>query len=227
MGGLTQNLDSFGSGDGNFIGVALCQSAGIYNHIGVFVKNFENDEHYLLHLAWHYDLRFHGLSIVKSDEYRWVKLFEVYGEDNARDFYFLCKEIFKMNEGKIKYGVKLDKAFITKDTNEISFEKGEGVGLTCATFAYLVFKRWGVELLDLPTWQTRESDIDWHKYIVHSLEKYGAESNHVEQIRSEQGCSRIRPEEVAASCVLSPKPVVFNSIESLGAEITNEIPRLS
>lgn len=92
-------------------------------------------------------------------------------------------------------------------------------GLTCATFVLALFRLARVELLELSTWATRPEDVDAQKALVAFLEGRGASNDHVEAVRSEVGCLRYRPEEVAAATAVAPHPAAFADVAPAGTRV--------
>jgi hypothetical protein len=62
----------------------------------------------------------------------------------------------------------------------------------------------------------RPGDRAFQELVVHILERTGASSDHVAAVRTEIGCARIRPEEVAEAALFSALPVRHPSAEAAG-----------
>ncbi len=95
----------------------------------------------------------------------------------------------------------------------------DGNGLNCSNFVLVVFLMEGISLIDFTTWQERPEDADWHSYLVDQLEHYGASSDHVAVVRSEIGCARVRPEEVAGACLEAVLPTTFEQCRANGRRL--------
>ncbi|MBI5518284.1 MAG: hypothetical protein HY909_31220 [Deltaproteobacteria bacterium] len=135
----------------------------------------------------------------------------------------VCRRIIARNGQGIPYGVLYDGGRFLKDG---SLELGAGArGLTCATFVLHVFESVGKTLLDIATWQPRADDAVWHRRIVANLEtfrqKYPKELSqaHIEAVRLEEGCARIRPEEVVGGSTSDTTPAPFQAAVVRGGAV--------
>lgn len=119
---------------------------------------------------------------------------------------------------KMPYGFAFGDSGI--DEKGAFFVGGSSVGLTCATFVLAVFRRSGVELLDVNTWQAREEDESAWRALLVALEKVeGIDAQHIAAVKEQTKCMRYRPEEVAGASVEGPRPIAFNAAKSIGAGI--------
>ncbi len=80
-------------------------------------------------------------------------------------------------------------------------------------------------MVDAATWPSdRLSDFqDQEKLLQFLEEKSQATEEHIEAVRKEKGCMRIRPEEAGGSGYYNIWPVTFNQAEPASLEILNQI----
>lgn len=216
---ISNSIESLPTPENHWFGIGIKKISHSANHSGVVFHDSLSGEKKILHLGWHNDLRLDEV----SNSYRWVKLHEDYDEDNARDFALLCQWIFEANKYNVPYGVKFDGTIIDETTNKIQFRNGEAIGLTCSTFAMLVFNRFGIELVDSNTWEKRDSDNIWFDLLIQNLGSTNVPYEHVHILKKQIPCARIRPEEIAASCQLANKPNVFHDVLPLSELLLEEI----
>jgi hypothetical protein len=111
----------------------------------------------------------------------------------------------------------------------------EGVGLSCSTFVLTVFESAKVSLVDLTGWPARPEDEAQQTRLLRMMQDGipgfapPALPEHVERVRSELPCVRVRPEEVAASAMADDLPANFERVERGGRWImeclTDDIQR--
>jgi hypothetical protein len=192
-------------------------------HTGLLHRGDEPDASVeLLHLA------FHAL-LVRSPlpdgdvHYVWVRM--AVDEDRVEAVVALCRRIWerKRENPEIRFGVIYEGGKFRDDgTLDLG---GNAIGLTCATFVLAVLHGAGLDVVDFTGWPTRGDDVAWHDYIVRKLEEYRQRYpdrvtlDHIRGVRAERGCSRLRPEEVAAACAQSPLPARFGITARPGREL--------
>ncbi len=97
------------------------------------------------------------------------------------------------------------------------------VGLTCATFVLAVFDAVRIPLVDLRGWRRRDADDERHSSLLRLMELGNdaaripkASKEHIERVRAELPCVRVRPEEVAGAALFLDRPVGFDEAERAG-----------
>ncbi len=96
------------------------------------------------------------------------------------------------------------------------------------TFVLAVFQSFQIRLADADSWPTgRAKDIEAHRRLVEFLStRSDVTSAHLEGVRSEVGCIRIRPEELAATGFFNAWPIKFPSAEPMSLRILKSLSKL-
>lgn len=176
----------------------------------------DNQQPRWLHLGWHH----HVLAKPLDKNYAWG---EPPLEPELRVILSrLCRKISQRYVGQrrsIAYALRYAGGHFDEMTGEFLCE--DGLGLTCATFVMAIFATRGVDLLRRQEWVPRAEDVIWQKNIIELLK--GARDpridEHVAVVETEVGCTRFRPEEVAAAGVATSLPLGFREAESTGRAI--------
>jgi hypothetical protein len=183
-------------------------------HIGVLYRAGHGEAHRHLHLAWHFQLRDEDVSALPSGAF-WVEpeLDELALSDVRASARLIA---LRHKDGRIPYAFRQEDARFELDG---VLRLNNSRGLTCATFALLVFAHAGVELLDVADWETRSperrrEDEEAQARLVAILRSRPESREHAERIATEVG--RIRAEEVAAASGLRGHPVAFLRAEEQG-----------
>lgn len=200
------------------IGIIIGQSDPINNpnqlHCGIVYK-YQNKFN-AIHLAWHYFLKHDGnpncfpkYLFVKSNIHQY----------RQNSIAAMCRLILNLqNEIPIPYGLLYSGGSFTKE-GILCLDSREN-GLTCATFVLAVFKSCDIQLIDIDRWEQRDSDSEWHKSIIESLQRtkvcYNISDLHIENVNREVGCARFRPEEVAISSAFKEIPAQSKDIIKQG-----------
>ncbi len=203
----------FSGDDVPHVAIAIGRTASEpYNtHTGVVYRNLDGTVS-MLHLGWHHRL----LNWPYDGTYACVV--PNIEPERARIVAGLCRTIWRRRP-KIPYSLRLDvHARFRAATGDVVLSK-EGNGLNCSNFVLIVFLTSGISLIDFTTWQERAEDADWHRYLVQQLEGHGASPEHVEAVRSEIGCARVRPEETAGAGIEDFLPANFEQCARNGREI--------
>lgn len=126
-----------------------------------------------------------------------------------------CRLLWEANgEDTIPYGIQFpDNAF--DPVTGLWFFGPDRFGLTCATFVLAALKAQGIELLQLDTWEYRDSDDIWKNKIIRWLENSG-NNRRAQFLRQEEQCFRYRPEEVAGASLERSLPVDFSTATTNG-----------
>jgi hypothetical protein len=180
-------------------------------HTGVVYRDLDGSL-WMLHLGWHYMLlnwRYDG---------KYACVVPKIEPERARIVAGLCRTIWRRRP-KIAYSLRLDvHARFRAATGDVVLTKN-GNGLNCSNFVLVVFLTTGISLIDFATWRQRAEDADWHRYLVQQLEEHGASGEHIEAVRSEIGCARVRPEETAGASIEDALPATFEQCELNGRRI--------
>jgi hypothetical protein len=185
-----------------------------------------NSKVLLLHLGWHHNLHhseWNGL-------YHWL---EVVGLDRELQETFAdwAALVSEASPGiPIPYSV-IFRPGRNFDVNGCFINKGDGSGLTCATFILALFSDYDLPLIDVSTWPiSRSGDLTWLRKILHLLRrqvelKLMPEWDWLEQAKRRHQLRRFRPEEVFATAALySGEPLKFSIVQDAGNKINKLIP---
>lgn len=117
---------------------------------------------------------------------------------------------------EVPFGLAVENARFTKAG---ALDRGRAQGLNCSTFVLLVFERVGCKLVDASTWDERDAkrrseDEGVQKAIVSELTKSAPE--HAARLERDVGCTRFRPEEIAAASGMGLLPVRYADAEPAG-----------
>lgn len=194
-------------------------------HCGIIHKNEEDYE--FLHLAWHNFLSNDKLNVNEEkfkEAYYTISSIPKLRQLSIAAF---CRLVYSRDkEQDIPYGLKYEGSPFN-DEGIINLNKNS-CGLTCATFVLAIFEVTGVNLIDYSKWPIRDEDKIWHKHIIKSLEftkdKYkNVTQTHINNVKSEVGCSRFRPEEVAISLCFEITPEDSQNIINAGKVLKSKI----
>jgi hypothetical protein len=198
-----------------YLVIALKEVNKDQRHIGIIHKQQKGDPS-LLHLEWHCILSNSDLPTIIADDY-FAYIPPYIDVERARTIAGLCRQI-NDRKPEIPYGIVFDQSRFSEDGLLHLGDRSHG--LTCATFVIAVFLSAGIDLLKEEGWPHRDEDDVWHDHIVYALEHtkfdYGISDEHIENIKSERGCTRFRPEEVAASLSIEETPADFDYASRTG-----------
>lgn len=189
----------------DLIGITICINEHNHTHCGIAYKI--NDQIYILHLAFHHILLNTTLAEEEQDNTRWYWVKPRIHAKTQLYIANLCPDIFKNSNAEyaIPYALNFKKStFSSRGT----FQFGEDeFGFTCATFILAIFLSSNIKLVDVDNWPKRDSDAEFHSWVVKMLENWKVEQSHINNVRLEVGnCPRFRPEEVAVSSIFKIKP---------------------
>jgi hypothetical protein len=110
----------------------------------------------------------------------------------------------------------------------------DGLGLTCSTFVMTVFQSVEFPLVNFEGWQRRADDDARHEQLLEMMRCGIPESQiapappeHVARVKAELPCTRVRPEEAAATALLNDLPAVFEQLAPAGAWVLAQTPLLT
>jgi hypothetical protein len=211
---------SFSEGGRLAVAVAIGRiNAPPYNtHAGVIYK--DGDGLRMSHLGWHHQL--HDSEWKYGQNYAYVV--PNLPQERANAVAALCRLIRRKHPGipyafRLVEGVRFDAA-----TGDIILSTGS-LGLNCSSFVLIIFLQAGVRLIRLETWEGRPEDREWQQHLLELLIRTSASAEHVEAVRTEIGCARIRPEEVAGACLEDELPASFERCRDNGQAIIDALDR--
>jgi len=200
------------------IGIAIKAIGNDQRHVGILYRYDESTDIRLLELAWHYDLRARSA----DESFLWTE--PIVELENAENVGRLCI-VLARKYSHAKHGI----AYALRYTGDYVFDGSGNVvaaddhGLTCATFVLAVLASRGIILLRLSDWQPRDEDYLWQKNIVDHLRNGQCDTCHITAIEEEVGCTRFRPEEVAAAGVATSLPIDFEYGANVGRMIIDRL----
>lgn len=190
-------------------------------HVGLLHRRGDEPVR-VLHLAWHHHLRH------EEADNRWGWVVPALEEERLRQVGAFARLVASRHaDGKVPYALAYPSAPYFSQTGHTASSVGN-LGLTCATFVLELFARHHVNLLERATWESRSADrvaediAAQHKLVELLRREVSPEAQrHAEAVEAQVGCTRFRPEEVAASCADATHPVPFERASSLGVEVVS------
>jgi len=215
-----RNLAAEAIGRSQFVAVLIGEPQSGQRHIGIWYRADDEGNSNTLHLAWHCRLE----NVADSPAYFTLWVEPLYPIRRLRQAAAYVRRVWTTNgRGAIPYSLSPPIDSLDPETGAYLLGPTR-FGLTCASFVLAVFHGARLPLIDYPTWQTdRPGDREWQQRIIDQLEKCGAEAEHIENVRSEIGAVRYRPEDVAAGAALAPPPADFAVASALGEQILARI----
>lgn len=213
-------------GNLRFAGVGIAAHAHGF-HVGVLHRE-DAGSVYCLHLAWHFDLR----NEINHGMQAWIAL--PYPEDRSQAIAAYCRRVWRRQQKNREDGRGVSYAFRYRESRpqidgDILLGPTE-CGFTCATFVLLLFRAAAIELVDVAVWPPRSSDAEWHQRMLDLLRKYPPPQvshedleKHLERLKSEVGCARFRPEEVATAASREAYPVHHEDAWRMGAIVASHL----
>ena len=213
------------------IAVGICDT-GENTHTGIVHRDLDGTVRFL-EQGFHFYTR--NEPVQKSvQHYGGLFLFVVpdLEVDRARNVAGMCRLIAKHLVDKrlpgFAYALRFDEeARFDQYTGELALPSG--VGLSCSTFVIVTFRSARVRFIDFHNWPIRSGDVAAQQRLVQMLENWRnqgrASHEHVEKVRSEIGCVRARPEEVAGICAIE-LPGRFAAAESAGEAVLAALAEL-
>jgi len=125
-----------------------------------------------------------------------------------------CRSIWRKGQRSVRYAFRWEPVVRFMRDGSLSLCNGLN-GLTCSTFVLCVFSSCGFDLLDLDSWEYRDSDRPPQEYAMTMLEADDAiEDGYKDEVRKEVGCIRYSPQDVIGACLLDGFPVSFGQIHT-------------
>jgi hypothetical protein len=204
------------------IGIAVClvDASVPATHSGIVFRE-SSDKARLLHFAFQATVSEDAFPDSRH-KYYWTRL--NIDSDRASAAAGLCRRVVRRSKlfpREYPYGIHYEGGNFA--SNGMIQLVGKEIGLTCASFVLAVLGNCGYDLVNISTWPP-SYDEKWHNWIVSILEGFArdhphkVEQGHVDGVRNEKTCTRVRPEEVvaAANC---PWPANHSDVQP-GAQRT-------
>ncbi len=218
--------DSFYNSN-QLIGISIGKSSPTTLHNKLLI-NFEGTFGEL-HLAFHHDLRFSD-TLEESSQYIWDIPIGI-PISRLKALAAKCVKIIKnMGKQEIPYAIeyKGKRKFDKEGIYNSYFDTSE-YGVTCSTFILTIFESVGLEIIDWKNWQNRNEDQEWFNNLIRliNIERWKKtvimSDEHFNNLRSEQNCKKIRPEEIFSIVYCNSYPMKFSCSSSIGSHIRNYV----
>lgn len=208
-------LETFESATEHFASVAIKWTGGTGFHVGIINRGPDGSESNLLHLASHAALCSQDFRSGSLKNYFWIVPVGV-PPALQRTIALFGRKIHDKNKGSLPYGL-----FYGPETDFDTYGNlllsPQSAGLTCATFVLALFKRCGVDLMKIDTWEKRPDDDALLTVMLGVAQE--KDPSHVARLRAEPKCVRYRPAEVASACAHAALPLHFVLAERSGASL--------
>ncbi len=203
------------------IGISVGKSSPdqLHNKILINFDDFQGE----LHLQFHHNLIFSD-SFDSPNMYIWGFPSGI-PESRLKALVARCiKVINNIDKQDIPYAIEYKgKRKFDKEGVYSSYTSGDEYGVTCATFILTLFESVGLEILDWKNWESRdEEDKVWFLKLIRLIEIQKAKGNleitdeHLANLKSEENCQKIRPEEIYSIVHCSNHPMKFMCSSSIG-----------
>lgn len=208
-------LDTFEKATEYYASVAIKRTGEQSFHVGILNRGPDGSECNLLHLASHAKLLSQDFQSGTLRNYYWI-IPTAIPRLLQRPIALFCRKVYLRNGGKLPYGLFYDPA-TNFDIYGALLLAPQSAGLTCATFVLALFKRCGVNLLEIGKWEARPDDDALLQIMLDIAAK--EDPAHVARLKAEPACARYRPAEVASACAFNPVPISFKVAQSSGATL--------
>lgn len=198
-----------------FLAIGIGRTSRGNLHTGVAFRNADGEVRFF-HQAFHHITR--AGSIAEESEQLGGPFFCVVPPveaDRARAIAGFWDFIASRGE-QIGYSLR-DDPYAHFDPNTGVLILANGNGLSCSTFVLALFRSVRLPLLDSTGWPVdRPGDRETQQELVRLLELHCGDQDHVEAVRQEIGCERVRPEEIAGAGLWRQFPVRYPEAEDAG-----------
>jgi hypothetical protein len=205
------------SGQIPFIAVGICKTDRGNTHTGVAYRHSDGTVHFF-HQAWHHITRDEQIASESAAMHGpFFCVIPAMEADRARAIAGFWEFVASKRE-RIGYALR--------DDPDALFEPGtglltlpNGLGLSCSTFVLVLFRSVRFPIIDTTGWPVdRPGDREAQERLLQVLERNCDDRNHVEAVRREiqNGCERVRPEEVAGAVLYPTLPVRHPEAEDAG-----------
>lgn len=190
-------------------------------HVGVCFCDDERNAR-LLHQAWHHDTRCDDAGSYAAELQQSAKmavwwLQPALDHDELQDLGQHARLVAKqLGQGGIPYALHPRDARITRQG---VIDLRGSLGLTCATLVTRLFDAAQIPLIDEATWDQRTperiaEDLAAQKKLVKYLQREDPE--HAARVADDEGCARVRAEEVAVASTMAARPISLNTADPAG-----------
>ncbi|KQB43455.1 hypothetical protein RCH33_557 [Flavobacterium daejeonense] len=128
-------------------------------------------------------------------------------DDFAIQIPSLCELIAEKND-ILDFGITFNKSKFDS-SGKLILQEGD-FGLTCATFILSIFESAGIPLIDYENWKHRDEDAKWHKHVLEFFTDNKFSDELINHCKTNGGCFRYRPEEVAVSSTDNQLPSSYD-----------------
>jgi len=206
------------------VAVAVCRTSHGNTHTGVAYRHSDGTVRFF-HQAWHHCTRDEPLaseSIMTGGPFFCVT--PPMEPDRAKATAGWWEFIASRKE-PIGYALRDDpEALFDLGTGLLALPNG--VGLSCSTFVLVLFRSVRFPFINTEGWPTgRPGDREAQDQLLQVLEKTCPDRSHIDEVRREIGCERVRPEEVAGAALYAAPalPVRYPEAENAGRYILGGI----
>lgn len=156
-----------------------------------------------------------------SESWSWIPPDSDIDDILLRHIASLCETVVDVaGEGVSPFAFDMGKTFI--DDNCVIVVGESGFGLTCSTFAIAIFRRAGIELIEMESWKDRDRDREREDAEAQEqllLELRARDEKRANAIGKYAGCVRYRAEEVAVASGFGPRPMTYGTAVRLASDI--------
>jgi hypothetical protein len=185
-----------------------------FQHLGVILRDPEDDNLRFFHLAWHHTLREEPID--NRNDLLWGEIpLPVERKEDLAVKAWLVRNSYLDN--RIPYGFCAPNGFFDATTGRMILGPNQ-TGLTCATFVLALFHMAGVQLIDYASWEARPADVEFQRYVVQQLAGH-ADIEYINKVQGEVDGFRYRPEEVMASSITPLNVIQMTQLIPLGIEV--------
>jgi hypothetical protein len=202
----------------NHVALAITKSSLDQYHMGIYYKKSPIDKTKFLHLAW--DLRLNNDD--PDDRYIWTPL--LLGNLTLKTIAAMCVMIHQQNP-PLHYGFSIESSKFNPDG---AFASTNGYsGLTCSTFAIVLFASLGINFIDFDKWPIEKEDKTWQLKFLELLSRHISNKHIVYQKNLiENGIARFKPTDVVAVMTLKTPPLHSrDEAQQPAEEITNYLDK--
>jgi hypothetical protein len=197
------------------LAIGICRTRHGNTHTGVAYRNAKRKLRFF-HQAFHHVTRDGDIAL--ESEQMGGPFFSVIPsveEDRARAIAGFWEFLAGRGE-QIGYALRDDPDALF-DPNTGILVLSDGKGLSCSTFVLALFRSVRFPLIDTTGWPTdRPGDREAQEQLVLFLQQHCDNVEHVEAVRQEIGCERVRPEEIAGAGLSRKLPVRHAEAEDAG-----------
>lgn len=212
---MNPNHIIFASNQIKLIAVGICRTDRGNTHTGVAYRHSNGKVHFF-HQAWDHDTRDNPIA-AESQQMGgpFFCITPTIEDDRAMAIASFWEFVASRGE-QIAYALRDDpEALFDPNTGMLAIPNGRG--LSCSTFVLVLFRSVRFPYIDTTGWPVnRPGDAEFQARLVNFLDNCCDDKEHVEAVRMEIGCERIRPEEVAGAALYLDLPVRYHCAEDAG-----------